>query len=109
MLLLTDGRDTCSEMLSVQNVQLLASAGAPVFVVGFDGTSEGIDNALLNNLACAGRTASDFDTACTDSGAGDYVASNPEGPPLYLRAGSSGELSAALEDIAGEVCCGCVD
>lgn len=108
VLLITDGRDTCDEALSLHNAQLIAGTGALLFVVGFDGTEDGIDRAHLNDLACAGRTAVDFDVNCVDSGGGNYVAVNADGPPLFLLVEDQAALAEALAEIAGEICCGCI-
>jgi len=78
-------------------------------VIGFDATAgTGVSKTTLNNLACAGRTAIGFPAPCTDDGAGNFTATNPDGEVLYLLAESGAALSQALSSIAGDVCCGCV-
>jgi hypothetical protein len=108
VLLITDGKDTCDGGLSLEKAQALAAAGVKVFVVGFDGVSGvGIDSGRLNHLACAGRTAAGFPGTCTVDGSGDYRALDPAGAPLYLVAQDGAGLTAALEAVAGAICCGC--
>jgi hypothetical protein len=88
---------------------MLAAAGVTVYPVGFDGTAGGIDNNLLNHIACAGRTAPGFPAPCTEDGMGNFAATTPGGPPLYLVAENADGLREALETVAGAVCCGCVE
>jgi hypothetical protein len=105
-LILTDGRDTCDDPDPVERVQALAAAGVSTFVVGFDGSGKGIDAATLNNMACAGKTAPAFQTNCTDSGGGAYVATDPEGATLFIAASSGQELKTKLGSVAAQVGCG---
>lgn len=109
-LLITDGKDSCDPALALAQTQALAASGVRTFVVGFGaaGANDGVEPAQLNDLACAGRTAAGFPAPCTASATGDYRATAPNGPPLYLRADDAAALAAALSSTAGDVCCGCV-
>jgi hypothetical protein len=107
VLFVGDGRDTCNGGLVLANAHALAAADVKLYVLAFDGSADGIDNALLNDLACAGRTATGFPSSCIDEGAGRFVAANRNGPALYFRAENGLTLATALGDIAGQVCCGC--
>lgn len=106
--LITDGQDTCDEPLSLGNVHALAAAGVNTYVISFD-ASGGVDRQHLNDLACAGHTAPGFPAPCTDDGAGNYTATDPGGATLFLDASDAGSLTAALEQVAGEVCCDCIE
>lgn len=108
-MLLTDGEDTCDEDLAIDTAAAIADSGATLYVIGFDSSGAGIDNGLLNDLACAGASAPDPATNCTDDGNGRQLATNRNGPPLYLLASDGPGLEAAIQDIAGEVCCGCIE
>ncbi len=108
-LLLTDGQDTCDEALSLANAQALAAAGVNLYVIGFDGSGSGVDNGHLNDLACAGQTAPGFPAPCTDDGSGNYTATNPDGVALYFLAEDETQLVDALEQVAGEICCNCIE
>jgi hypothetical protein len=80
-------------------------------VVSFDATTDGasgVNKMLLNNLACAGHTAVDFDKACVESPSGGYRAADPSGPVLYRRPKDQGALVQELSTLLGGVCCGCV-
>ncbi len=105
--LLTDGEDTCDETLSVTTVHAMADDDVNVYVIGFGGN--GVDNGLLNDLACAGETATGFPTPCTADASGHYTATDRDGPPLYQLAENAAQLTETLEGFAGEVCCDCVD
>lgn len=108
-ILITDGQGTCGDALSLSNAQALAAAGTRLYVIGFDGSGgNGVDNAHLNDLACAGHTAPLFPAPCTDDGSGNYAATSPGGAPLYFLADDAAALTSALQDVAGEVCCNCV-
>ena len=107
VLFVGDGRDTCNQGLVLANAHALAAAGVKTYVLAFDGSNDGIDNSLLNDLACAGGTATGFASACIDQGGGRFVAANRSGPALYFRAENGLSLATALGDIAGQVCCGC--
>ena len=108
VILITDGQDTCDETIPLLTVQGLAAAGIRTHVIGFDASGGGIDRAMLNNLACAGQSAAGFPGPCIDDGAGGYRASDPRGADLFLTANDADTLTAALEGVAGGVCCGCL-
>jgi hypothetical protein len=109
VVLLTDGEDTCDEDLVLSNMHALADSGVNAYVIGFDSSGGGIDNGLLNDLACAGRTATGFPTPCVADGMGHYTATDRGGPALYQIAEDAAQLTQTFQDFAGEVCCGCVD
>lgn len=105
-----DGRDTCDRGLAVASVQELAAAGVHTFVIAFDGSSGGIDAGLLDDLACAGRTATGFPAPCQDDGSGDFTARRDhDGGALFLLASDAAALTDALQSIASDICCGCVE
>ncbi len=110
IVLITDGQDTCDDDLPLSTVQELARSGVSTYVIGFDAGEDGtgIDSRALNDLACAGRTAPDFPAPCTDDGAGNYTATDRGGPALFLHAGDAAALTDSLEEVAGDVCCGCL-
>jgi hypothetical protein len=110
VLLLTDGKNGCSDDASVtQAVQQLAAANVTTYVVGFGtGGTDGVDNAQLNNLACAGHTSKGFPAGCTQDASGNYTATDPAGAALYYDAQDGTALSTALSLIGGDVCCGCL-
>ncbi len=102
VILVTDGAETCSTNGPVPVVQALAAAGVKTYVVGFGGA---VDKALLDDMACAGMTATGFSTNCKKTSAG-YV-SNGTTNTLYFSALDGTSLKKALATIAGSVCCGC--
>lgn len=108
VLLVTDGRDTCDDPDPVEQVQQLLKNGASTFVVGFDGSGKGIDSKTLNNMACAGKTAPEFDKNCVDQGGGAYVAADPSGETLFISASNGDELQNELDSVAALVGCGIV-
>lgn len=107
VVLLTDGKDTCDDDLALAQVHAMADDSVHVYVIGFGGA--GVDNGLLNDLSCAGGTATGFPATCTADGNGHYTATDRDGPALYQTADDAAQLVSTLEDFAGEVCCGCVD
>jgi hypothetical protein len=107
VLFVGDGADTCNAALALTSTDELARDGVHTFVVAFDAFG-GIDHGLLNDMACAGRTAPAFPAGCAADAAGSYRAVDRVGPAMYLSASNGGGLVAAFEQIAGEVCCGCV-
>jgi hypothetical protein len=109
VLFVGDGRDTCDAPAVIAAAQALARDGVRTNVVSFDGSGEGIDGAMLNDMACAGQTASGFPAGCTSDADGDYTASDPAGPALYLQAENAAELDDVLENISTDLCCGCVE
>lgn len=113
ILLVTDGADwdqSCPTPNPLEVTQKLAGAGIKTFIVGFFasgmGGPSGVGLAFLNDMACAGQTAKGFPAPCKLMGAG-YIAADPNGPALFLQAGSGDELSVALQGVAAEVCCDC--
>ncbi len=114
VILVTDGGETCvSDPTVVATTQALATAGVDTFVVGFgaaDAGSAGVNLSLLNDLACAGMTATNFSTSCVkpDGGAG-YVAVKPNGTPVFLLAEDGTSLEQTLQTVTKSVCCGCVN
>ena len=112
-ILITDGGETCS-VDAVPIVQSLAAKGIETFVIGFgqdgDGGDKGVRVPLLNDLACAGMTASGFATSCvsdtTDAGTG-YVASPSTTAPVFFAAQDGAALASALGEISAQVCCNC--
>ena len=108
VLFIGDGQDNCEPPLVIENTQALAADGVKTFVVAFDG-SGGIDSRLLNDMACAGRTATGFPAPCTADTNGDYLATDRDGPALFLIAEDAASLAAQLEVAAGQVCCGCIE
>lgn len=113
ILLITDGADTCDgragySTLSLPAADQLAQDGVSIYVVGFDGSGEGIDPAELNDLACAGHTAPDFDQNCQSALGGGYRAvANPSPSRLFILAGDQAGLEDAVSQAAGDVCCDC--
>lgn len=112
-ILVTDGGETCT-VDSVPIVQSLAAKGIKTFVIGFgqDGDSgdKGVRVPLLNDLACAGMTATTFATSCvtetTDAGTG-YVAAPSTTSPVFFAAQDGASLASALDTISAQVCCNC--
>lgn len=110
VMLLTDGQATCGEdPLSIANTQAMARAGVETYVIGFDASGTGVDPAQLNHLACAGRTAPGFPAPCTADGNGDYTATDPNTGTLFLTANDATALQQQLEQVAGQVCCNCIE
>lgn len=113
-LLITDGADTC-DYRDAYDTKSLAAADAlrddyvETFVVGFDGSGDGVDETHLNHLACAGGTAPNFATNCEllDGHYRAVAAPNPE--RLFFLAEDAITLGQALESVTADVCCGCVD
>jgi hypothetical protein len=112
-LLITDGADTCDHRdtyptKSLASADALRADGVKIFVVGFDGTGSGVDVPHLNDLACAGGTAPNFDVNC-ELASGVYRAAAASAARLFLLADDAISLGQALEAATSEVCCGCVD
>jgi hypothetical protein len=107
VLFVGDGQDTCDEPLVLANTHAMAAAGVKTFVVAFDGSGNGVDNGLLNDMSCAGQTAPNFPAPCTVGANGNYLATVRNGPPLYLLANNAATLTAGLQAVATQVCCGC--
>jgi hypothetical protein len=114
VVLVTDGADwdqSCPDPDPLPIVQQLAAAGIRTFVVGFSAEGAiqpgGVGAAFLNNMACAGQTATGFPAPCQE-GPGGYVAKDPNGPLLYLQASDGAALDKALGGVADGLCCDCV-
>jgi len=111
VVLVTDGADwdlSCPDPSPLLVTQKLAAAGIRTYVVGFFG-AEAQAGAVqfLNDVACAGQTAKDFDTNCAQMGSG-YQAKDPGSlVPLYLQAGN-GELPQTLTTVADEILQYCI-
>jgi len=110
VLLVTDGGETCSGDVTGA-AQTLAQEGIKTFVVGFgsaDAGAAGVNVKTLNDAACAGQTAIGFPGPCTmnDAGTG-YVATKPNGAPVFYLAQDGASLQAALQMITSGICCGC--
>jgi hypothetical protein len=109
VLLVTDGGETCGGDVTAA-AQKLAAAGVKTFVVGFgsaDAGAAGVNVKTLNDAACAGMTAIGFPGPCTLADGGGYVATKPDGPPVFYLAEDGASLQAALQKITSTVCCGC--
>lgn len=114
VMLVTDGSDwnvTCPDPAPLAVTQTLAKNGIKTFVVGFsnDGTLNkgGVGAPFLNNMACAGQTATGFPAGCTETADG-YVATDPAGESLFLLATDGAGLTSALKGVAGSICCDCL-
>jgi len=115
ILLVTDGADwnqSCPTPDPIAVTQQLAAAGVKTFVLGFSAAGDlmpgGVGAPFLNDMACAGKTAPNFATACKMNASGGYVAVDNMGPTLYLQANDGAALSAALHKVAASVCCDCI-
>jgi len=109
VLLVTDGGECCScntNDYDVSITQKLYEAGVETFVVGFGGDDEPV---LLNDIACAGHTASNFATSCTCQGDACRASSsiNASTTPLYFKASDGVALKQSLAAITNQTCCGC--
>lgn len=108
VLLVTDGGETCKgDVVGV--TQQLAAAGIKTYVVGFgsaDAGAAGVNTKLLDNVACAGETATNFPAPCT-KGAGGYTATSTSGAPLFYLAEDGASLQSSLQMITSSICCGC--
>lgn len=102
VLLVTDGGETCPSAAALPVVQRLAAEGVQTFVVGFGGA---VNEAELNNLACAGGTAPTPATSCKSTPSGLVWVGT--GPDLFFSAQDEKSLEAALNSVAGKECCGC--
>jgi hypothetical protein len=112
VVLVTDGADwdkTCPDPDPLVEVQKLRAEGIKTFVVGFSAsdTGTGVGLEFLNDMACAGGTAKGFPGTCKLDAQGNYTALDPKASPLFLQAESGAQLTAALQSVAGSLCCGC--
>jgi Mg-chelatase subunit ChlD len=106
IVLVTDGADwdfSCPNPSPLLVTQQFAAAGIRTYVVGFFGAEAQMGAlAFLNDMACAGQTATDFEQNCVHMGSG-YKAKDPMNPkPLYLQAGN-GELQSKLQTVVDEI------
>jgi hypothetical protein len=108
VVLIGDGRDTCDEAAALAAADALAGDGVTVHAVGFDASGGHIDAGMLNDLACAGRSAPGFPAGCTADAAGRYRAVDRAGRRLFRVSTDAASLAAELGAVAGDVCCGCL-
>jgi hypothetical protein len=108
--LVTDGADwdqSCPTPNPLNEVQKLSTSGIKTFVVGFYAKSSapgGVGIAFLNDMACAGQTATGFPGTCKMTANG-WVAADPAAAPLFLTAQNSSELETVLASSLGAVGC----
>gem|GEM_PF-2409428 len=103
VLLVTDGGDTCDwQKTAVEIAWELRRASVETFAVGFGGY--GVDPLVLSDLACAGGTALDADTACVVDADGD-ARWDPAAPFPFLLAEDGPALEAVISEIAVQVGC----
>lgn len=114
ILLVTDGADwdaSCPTPDPLDVTRQIAATGVKTFILGFSATGDlmpnGIGAPFLNDMACAGGTAIDFDQNWV-MGANGYEAKDPDGPTLYYQASDAAALKQALDAVAALVCCDCV-
>lgn len=105
--LITDGADNCDGEVgyntnSLAEADAMAAAGIRVFVLGFSGSGQDLEPGHLNNLACAGGTAPDFDVNCEQVGQGYRAVDGAT--RLYHLADETDSLTEALQDISEEAC-----
>ncbi len=113
-LLITDGKDNCDgkdgyATGSLANADAMQAAGIDLYVVGFDGSGADLDPAHLNDLACAGHTAIDFDSNCREVANGFRAVASPSPARLYYLATELGSLQAALAAIGEDLSCDVVE
>ncbi len=119
VVLVTDGADwdfSCPSPNPLGVVDGLSDAGIKTLVVGFSAemsVSNGVGAAFLNDMACAGRTAKNFNAASLfDSASGNYRARNPDAggmDALFFTATNAAELASSLKTFSETVCCGCIN
>ncbi|HEY1954158.1 MAG TPA: vWA domain-containing protein [Polyangiaceae bacterium] len=103
-LLVTDGGETCTADSSLPVVDSLEANGVDTFVVGFGGKA---DAALLNDLACAGHTATSFATSCSCTANGCTSTVDATTTHVFFDAADGPALQTALATITNQTCCGC--
>lgn len=111
VLLITDGGDTCSQTLPLDRTRELAALGVNTYVIGFgavDGSADGINKPMLNDLACAGRTSTGFPASCVDDGGGNYRWDAQSNTDVFLQAQDGAALTQLLQTLGAAVCCDCV-
>jgi hypothetical protein len=119
VVLVTDGADwdfSCPNPNPLGVVDGLADAGIKTLVVGFSAEmslQNGVGAAFLNDMACAGRTAKNFATACrADAPSGSFRAIDPDAggmDALFFTATNAAELTSSLRAFSETVCCGCIN
>ncbi|HSO00425.1 MAG TPA: hypothetical protein VLS89_19170, partial [Candidatus Nanopelagicales bacterium] len=85
--------------------------GVNTYVIGFgavDGSADGIDKPMLNDLACAGRTSAGFPANCLDDGSGNYRWDAQSNVDVFLQAQDGASRTELLEALGADVCCDCV-
>jgi hypothetical protein len=107
--LITDGADNCDgdegySTNSLEEADAMTTAGIRLYVLGFSGSGEDFNAEHLNDLACAGRTARDFDINCELVGSGYRAVENASQARLYYLADEIDSLTESLEAIAEEAC-----
>jgi hypothetical protein len=107
VLLISDGGDTCDPALPLQKIHDLAKAGTKTYVIAFDGT-KGINEALLNDLSCAGQTSPGFPANCKMDAIGNYVWDSASGMNVFSIAENDQALNMIFDKIGADVCCDCV-
>jgi hypothetical protein len=107
IVLVSDGKEKCGGD-PVARAHGLAQGGVQTYVIGFGNLPPGsVSHQSLNQLACAGRTATNLMTSCFDDGLGNWSAIDPAGAALYVPAEDGQALADALvQQIAGNICCG---
>lgn len=102
VLLISDGGETCASNKALPAVQALAKDGVKTFVVGF---GAGVNVTMLNNLACAGLTAPNLKTSCTQTP--DGWTWNGTSTSLFHQAQDGAALKKAFGAVASTTCCSC--
>ncbi len=102
IVLVTDGMETCKALPPLPIVQSLAASNVHTYVVGFGGKA---DPSELNDLACAGMTATNFPTPCKQTKDG-WVANVPDTTHVFYDATDGPALKQTLATIASGLCCG---
>ncbi len=106
-LVISDGGETCDQSLPLSEVQQLSSAGVKTYVVAFDGAG-GVNEPLMNDLACAGKTSPGFPANCLDDGNGNYHWDSASMTNVFLKAENETALNDALKKVGADICCDCV-
>lgn len=105
VVLITDGSSHCGDLVAEVH-SLAAETDVALYVIGFTDDVMADWVSLLNDAACAARTAPDFPDGCVMEGAG-WVAENPNGEPLFYPVADPEAFAAALESITTSL--GCVE
>jgi hypothetical protein len=110
LVLVTDGADfdiTCPTPVPFEILnQMAGEHGIKTFIVGLgEATAEwGTNREVLNQLACAGRTAQNFENDCEAVEGGGFAARDPAGERLYHVAQSTDDLVTALGNVLSTTC-----